>query len=515
MISKPKDVGTVAVIDIGATAIRLVVAELREGGDWHRLDRASKPISLGKDVFMTGQLSHESIQQATRILSGFRELLSGWDVAPDAVQVIATSAIREAKNRDTFVDRVYIRTGLRIDVLEGIEENHLTFLAVQNVMRPMRGQFSRASAMIIEVGGGTTEIMMLRRGNMVAAHSLRIGTVRIEHQARRTWSGADQIEDFIRESVRASKELLASEMRLERVRFFIAVGGDARLVASKVGKRHAEHYWIIDRPDFDAFITTLQDSAPEELVRKLSVTYTEAEGLLPALLIYRMFLEETSAEQLIVPDVSIREGVLMSFALGNDWAVEPEFYSQVVASARNLGRRYHYDEAHAAHVAELSVQLFDQIAEDHGMDRHSRLMLEVAAILHDIGTYVRASGHHKHGYYLVTNSEIFGVSRDDLDVIANVVRYHRKAAPSQAHSSYISLRREQRITVLKLAAILRIADALDRSHQQRVTAVAVERSEEDLVLHCEHHGDLSVERYGVSIKADMFEDVFGYTVVVA
>lgn len=515
MSSSPRELSTVAVIDIGATAIRLVVAELDGEGGWRRLDRASKPISLGKDVFMTGQLSQENMQQAIRILGGFCELLSGWAVEREAVQVIATSAIREAKNRDAFVDRVFIRTGLRIDVLEGIEENHLTFLAVQNVMRPMRAQFSRASAMIIEVGGGTTELMLLHRGKMVAAHSLRVGTVRIEHQARRSWSTADQIEDFIRENVRASKELLASEMKLDRVRFFIAVGGDARMAARRVGRRESDDYWLIDREEFDRFISMLQDQSPEELVSRLEVTYNEAEGLLPALLIYRMFLEETNAQQLIVPDVSIREGVLMSFALGNDWAVEPEFYSQVVASAKNLGRRYHYDEAHAGQVAQLAVQIFDQLTEEHGMDRHGRLMLEVAAILHDIGTYVRASGHHKHGYYLVTNSEVFGVSRDDLDVIANVVRYHRKAVPSQAHSAYISLRREQRITVLKLAAILRLADALDRSHHQRVSAVSVERSDEDLILKCEARGDISVERFGVSIKSDMFEEVFGYNVVVA
>lgn len=400
-------------------------------------------------------------------------------------------------------------------MLEGIEENHLTFLAVQDAVRPMRAQFSRASAMIIEVGGGTTEMMLLHRGKMVAAHSLRVGTVRIEPQVRRTWSGADQIEEFIREGVRASKDLLNSEMRLDRVRFFVAVGGDARLAASKVGTWNEAHHWVIKRPEFDRFIATLKESSPDELVQRLSITYAEAEGLLPALLIYRMFLDETSATELIVPDVSIREGVLMSFALGDDWAVEPEFYSQVVASAKNLGRRYHYDEPHASQVALLAVQLFDQLVHEHGMDRHGRLMLEVAAILHDIGTYVRASGHHKHGYYLVSNSEVFGVSRDDLDVIANVVRYHRKAAPSTAHAPYVSLRREQRIAVLKLAAILRVADALDRSHHQRVRAFTLSRNDDDMIVHCDHQGDLSAERLGVSMKGNLFEQAFGYRVVVA
>jgi exopolyphosphatase/guanosine-5'-triphosphate,3'-diphosphate pyrophosphatase len=142
-----------------------------------------------------------------------------------------------------------------------------------------------------------------------------------------------------------------------------------------------------------------------------------------------------------------------------------------------------------------------------------RLILELAAILHDIGTYLKPSGHHKHGYYLVLNSEIFGISKGDLAVIANIVRYHRKAQPSTGHENFISLRREQRVSVLKLSAILRIADALDRGHSQRVRNVQAEIQGSDLALRCKAVGDLSVERHGMPSKADMFEEVFGLNVI--
>jgi exopolyphosphatase/guanosine-5'-triphosphate,3'-diphosphate pyrophosphatase len=202
----------------------------------------------------------------------------------------------------------------------------------------------------------------------------------------------------------------------------------------------------------------------------------------------------------------------MSFALGTAKAVEQQFYTQVIASAKSLGRKYRFDEEHAVHVAEIALQFFDQFEDELGLDQHARLLLHVAAILHDIGNFVRSSGHHKHSQYLVANSEIFGFSRDDIRIISNVVRYHRQSQPLPAHTAYISLHREQRIVVLKLASILRIAEALDRSHSQRIQSIRLERHDSQLTVHCEHEGDISVERYGMESKASMFEDVFGYEV---
>lgn len=505
---------TVGVIDIGSTAIRLVVAEIEPDGHWHRLDRAIRPVALGRDVFMSGVLSAESMRQAIKILTGFRELIRGWQLEQEDVRVIATSAIREAKNRDTFVDRVQIRTGFQINIVEGIEENHLTYIAVQDAISTLRPQFSRSSAMILEVGGGTTEIMLLQRGKMVAAHSLRIGTVRMEQQVQPEVNSTERIEEYLRENIRVTREVLNTEMRLDRVRFFVAVGGDARLVARREGRQEGESFWVVEKKDFDRFVSYLRRTTVDETVRELGVSYSEAEGLVPALLTYKLFLDATSADQVIVPDVSIREGVLMSFALGSERLVEEQFYSQVITSAIGLGRKFHFDEKHALHVARLALQIFDQFRDDHGMDKRARLLLEVAAILHDIGNFIRAIGHHKHGQYIVENSEIFGFSRADIRIVGNVIRYHRKSGPNSSHVGYMTLRREHRITVLKLSAILRVADALDRGHAQRVKSITMERQEDDMVFQCEYSGDISVEKYGVQVKGNMFEEVFGYRVVI-
>jgi len=502
-----------AVIDIGSTAMRMVVAEILPDGEWRRLDRVTRPIPFGRDVFTHGSISPELMRQSVRIFESFKEVLASWQV--EDVKIIATSAIREARNRDTFIDRVFIRTGLRVNILEGVEENFLTFIAVQHRVSPLRAQFARSSTLIIEVGGGSTELMLLQRGKMAAAHSLGMGTVRLAQQVNPAYDSASQIEDYLRENIRVTRWLLDAELSLGRVRYFVAVGGDARLAAKVAGRVKGEGYSVVEKSDFVAFLTGLRSSSVDDCVRELGINYTEAEGLVPALLIYNEFLNATEAEQLIVPDVSVREGVLMSFALGTDKLVQREFHSQVVAGAISLGRKYHFDETHALHVAKHALSLFDQLAAEHGLDEHARLQLEVAAVLHDIGNYIRPSGHHKHGQYIVANSEIFGLSRSDLGIISNIVRYHRKSPPTASHISYVSLRREARIIVLKLSSILRVADALDRSHTQRLADFRLERNDDEVLLHCAHKGDISVERFGLEMKRKMFEDVFGYSINIA
>ncbi len=508
----------VAVIDVGSTAIRMVIAEIRKG-EWKTVDRVEKLASLGRDVFLTGYITRETTLEVIRILNGYCELLRGWRIHQNDIRIIATSAIREAKNRDTFVDRVYLRTGLKIDIIEGIEENQLTYLAVQHAVKGVQNLFSRSNSLIIEVGGGSSDVMLLRRGKMVAAHSLRLGSVRVEQQLLKESDNievmGESLKDYLEESIRGMKEILNAEMELEKIKFFVAVGGDARLAASRTGEETNEHFSIITKDKFTDFITFIQGNTVEENMRNLGITYGETEILTPSLMIYKLFLDSTSADKLYVPDVSIREGVLLSFALGTNRAVEKQFYSQVIASAMNIGRKYHFDEKHARHVTKLALNMFDQLADEHGLDQHARLLIEVAGLLHDIGNYVRASGHHKHSQYLVSNSEIFGFSSGDIRILSNIVRYHRKSSPSNSHTQFISLKREDRLTVMKLASIVRVADALDRGHIQKVSDIRIERNEEELTIHCQCGGEMSVERYGLSLKGDMFEEVFGYKIILA
>jgi exopolyphosphatase/guanosine-5'-triphosphate,3'-diphosphate pyrophosphatase len=230
-------------------------------------------------------------------------------------------------------------------------------------------------------------------------------------------------------------------------------------------------------------------------------------------MIYATFLAGTAATELTVPMVSLRDGLLLEMAGQVSGRRGSEFPRQVVAAARALGAKFNYDDKHANHVARLALQLFDELHEEHQLGNRERLMLEVAAILHDIGVFIGNTAHHKHGRYIICESDLFGLRKGEKEIVADVVRYHRKATPRPTHIEYMSLPRPERVVVSKLAAILRVADALDRAHLQRIKDVRVERRRDSFVLMAPTAEDLSVERSGLKSKGDLFEEVFGFTVV--
>jgi exopolyphosphatase/guanosine-5'-triphosphate,3'-diphosphate pyrophosphatase len=504
-----------AVIEIGSTGIRLLLAEIEGNGKWKEVDRAGKPVALGRDVFTTGQISRESFVECLSVLKNYREALSAWGIGGSDVHVIATSALRAARNRDLFTDQVSRQTGFEISIVEGIEENRLMYLAVRFAMKNDIPQFWHSSSMILEVGGGSTEIMLLHQGKMVAAHSLHLGTILIDQRNRLALSTARSRERYLNENIHNTSIFLSSEMALSRVHTLIAAASDARVAAFHIGTALNEHCHVMNRQSFITFVEELQSCSIEECVRKLQISFVDAEGLISGLLILKLFLNHTSAASLVVPHVSIREGLLLDLAMGVETESREEFFSQIIASAVNLGRKYHFDEAHSRFVADLSLSLFDALVHEHGMNRRERLLLEAAAILHDIGMFIRGSHHERHGQYIVVNSEIFGLRQDEQGIIANVIRYHCNNPPSGADIEYIALQREERILVQKMAAILRVADALDRGHSQQVGRITVERKGDILILHPERNHDLSLEHIGLDEKADMFQDVYGYKVVLS
>ena len=505
----------VSVLEVGSTGIRLIVAQTGEDGQWKMLDNAGRPVALGRDVFNSGEISRESLLECLSVLQNFRELLSGWGIAPNDVNGIATSALRVARNRDIFIDRVRQETGFRLSVVEGLEENRLMYLGVRFALKQDFPPFWRSNSMILEIGGGSTEVMLLQQGQMAAAHSIRLGTILIDRRMRLRAGPGLFSERYLRDAVRNTMKMLNGEMDMSSVRILVMVGSDARLAAMQVGSELNEHSYCIKRDDFIAFAEKIRDYSIDDCIRKMGMAYSQAEGFIPGILVLKLFLEETGASNIVVPLLSIREGYLIDMALGGNSVFQDEFNSQITASARSLGRKYNFDDAHSRHVAELSMTLFDALTREHGMNQRQRMMLEVAAILHDVGTVIKPSGHHRHGHYIVSNSEIFGLSRDEIGIIANVVRYHRGDPPSEADIEYISLEREHRILVLKMTSILRVADALDRGHSQKIKNLTVERRTSTIALHAEGSYESSLELISLEKKADLFQDVFGYKVVLS
>ncbi len=502
-----------SVIEIGSTGVRLLVAEVTPDRKQNVLDRSDMPLALGKDVFTSGVISQETQNQLITILTRYREQLAGWGINSFETTCIATSAFRDAKNRDPIMDRILVQTGFRVHIVDGIEENKLMYIAVSEAIKDQPVDFKNENTVILVVGGSSTEIMMMTDGKMAGVHSLRLGTVRIDQQMRNQASSYADIQRYLEESISNTKGSLDSELDLSDVKQFIAVGADVSLAALLVGRPISTFLWEISKQNLADFARDIQDYSADECVARFKIPYSEAEALHVSLLIYNLFLNFTKAERIIVPETNIRNGVIFSKNSTQNEELQMEFDMQIIASAKNLLRKYHGDENHAECVRMISAKIYDTLQKEIALGEHAKTLLETAAILHDIGSFIRYDNHNLHSNYIIRNSEIFGLSKNDNKIVSEIAKYHKGSLVPQDDETYQMMPRPDRMTILKLTAILRIADALDRGHIQKFTDFTMQLQQNSLIISAKNNPNTVLERIALSEKAGMFESVFGYKVI--
>jgi exopolyphosphatase/guanosine-5'-triphosphate,3'-diphosphate pyrophosphatase len=297
------------------------------------------------------------------------------------------------------------------------------------------------------------------------------------------------------------------------VHTFIAVGGDARFAARQIGRpTDCEDLVIVEPVEFDKLVDRCESHTAEELSKRHGLPFAEAETLNPALLVYQNLLRLTQAPQMIVSHVSMRDGLLLDLARAVTGQEDRALLEGVIHSATALAQKYRVDLKHARAVSDLSVRLFDELKAEHGLGARPRLLLQVAGLLHEVGGFVSSRSHHKHSYYLIANSEIFGLNRDEIALVAQTARYHRRSGPKASHAEYMALPRESRVLVNKLAALLRVADAVARGHVRQARDLRVERQGDDLIVYIPGVPDLLLEERALAAKGNLFEDIYGMKV---
>ena len=504
-----------AVIEIGSTGIRLLVAQVKGDDDWEVIDYSELPVALGRDVFTLGAISRSNLLLCLHILSRFKEQLAGWGITSEQTRVIATSAFREARNPDPVLDRIFVKTGFKVKVIDGIEENRLMYLAVTKKIKSLSQKKSAEDSIILEVGGGSTEMMLIKQGKMAGAHSLKIGTTRIEQNFNLPAITANDIRRFIQQFILNTKGSLNDELDLSTVKQFYSVGAEPRLAAATYGKEIAPGIWEISRKEYEKVVKEIQTFSTEEIVAKFKLDYSDAQQLFIGLSIYEMFIQLTSVEKILVLETNIRDGAIISKLSAPSSELLTEFNSQITASAVNLLKKYHGDVEHAFYVRDVSLLLFDTLRDEIGLDDRARLLLDVASILHDIGMFIRLGDHQLHSQYIISNSEIFGLRKFENNMIAQIAKYHRGSHFPQDDDQFLMLPRSDRMIILKLTAILRIADALDRAHQQKLRHLVISKQNDSLLISNKTDHNIVLERQALIEKANMFEYVFGYKVILS
>lgn len=504
-----------AAIDVGSNALRLRVIEASAPGQVREIASERAAVRLGREVFLEGRLAAETMFEAVEALRRFRDVMRAAGV--ESYRAVATSAVREAQNAVVLVERAWREANISLEVIEGVEEARLVLVAVGRAVK-LRGR----RALLIDIGGGSVELTALSGGGggLRESVSLPMGAVRL-HEA---FVGGDGvvteerrklIGEYIERLLRDAKSVMN-----ERPGVVVATGGNAEAVAALAGVETEDGPGI----DLGAMVKLRDEmaSVPARVRKeKWNLRGDRTDVIVPAMFVLSEVTERAGVGRVVTPGVGLKDGILVelvdrAFKVWDERSEAREVESAAVA----LGRKYCFDEAHAMHVAALAVSLFDQLVELHRLGDEERLLLRLAAIVHDVGDFVGFDAHHKHTYYIVTHSEIMGLTPGQKELVANVARYHRKALPELSHPGFKKLDRKSRVVVQKLAAMLRVADAFDREHRRKVLEIKVKTSPKKLALYAVHDpnvspdAELALERWTALRKADGLAEVFGVEVCV-
>jgi exopolyphosphatase/guanosine-5'-triphosphate,3'-diphosphate pyrophosphatase len=503
----------IAVIDIGTTSIRMTIAHIDENGIARSLEFLQQAVSLGKDTFTKGSIEKGTIEECVRGLKNFRRVLLEYGITQDdRVRAVATTAVREALNKDAFIDRVYIATGIRVEILDDMDVTRLTYLSARSLLKkdPL---LSRGQTVVCEIGGGSTELLLLAKGNIVATHSFKLGALRLREMLEKFNAPVARQRALMESEIQRTIAQILHSISPSTIKNTIALGGDMRFAANRLmSEKNSLFPARIPLSALETFTSEIMFLSVNDCVRKYKIPFPDAETLAPALLFYCMLGRAFLLKSIIASDISMRQGILMEMTKSEP--AGDDFARQITRSAWEIAKKYGAEEAHAKHVALLAAVLFAGLAEEHLLGPWYWLLLTVASILHDTGMFISARNHHKHSMYLIQNSELFGLSHRDILLVALIARYHRRAAPKPEHEEYAGIDREGRLVVAKLAAILRVADALDRSHSQRISNIECRKEKDHFVISVPNVNDLSLEQLALQNKCDMFEDVYGMSVVI-
>ncbi len=495
-----------ASIDTGSNAIRFKAAEFLAPGTFRILEEQRVPVRLGHQVFLNGRLAHETMDAAVQAFEGFQNWARQLQVS--SLRAVATSAVREARNGAALGDRIRRFTGIRLEVITGSEEARLAHLAVANRIDLKGGQW-----ILVDLGGGSVEVSLVDEVGMLWSESHTMGSVRLLEELAGAALEPGRFQHLLTEYISVLR-IPASAQYWEPAGF-IATGGNIEALAGMAAApRDSSGVSALPLSDLRAAIDLLSRLSFRERIATLNLREDRADVILPAALVYLRLAELARADRILVPHTGVAEGVLLDLAddLTAHASREARQERQLRNAAVSLGRRFMFDEAHGTHVADLAIRLFDQLKPVHGLGSQDRLVLTVAAILHDIGMFVAYKKHHKHSQYLISRSDLPGLPRKEMAVAANVARYHRRGAPARHHSEFMRLSETDRIRVERMSSILRMADALDRQQRQLVHDVAVSVEDGRVLLALDGEGDLLLERWALAKKKGLFESTFGLQV---
>lgn len=497
-----------AAIHIGSEQVTLQISEYNSLNDLHVVEKTSREVFLGEETFKTGRISFATSSQLCSLLKGYKRLMSEYGVKD--YRVLATTALREAENQHYVVDQIRIRTGFHVEVVDMLQEIFFNYAVLYHIVRKHQIERADDALLFVDISSGGLGFTLLKNGVIHYQQNIHIGALRIKESFDKNQRESLHFPQALSEYIFSSIEPVQTDLASHKIKYIVTSGNENHLLLQMLGRTATEALTLVGREEFHSLYGKIQNLNLPQLMKSFRLVESKAEMVLPTIVLYNQILSITNAPEILFPDAQLVDGVTLLHAAET---VEDSFIAtlnqQILSLTRNLGAKYHYERAHAEAVENLSLKIFDTMNPLHGLPERDRFLLQVAAILHDIGKYVNLRRHYFYSYRLILSSDIIGFTEREKEVVANIAHYHSKGTPSDLDGNFARLNRDEKVKVAKLASMIRLADAIDRSHRQKALNCDLRLREDTLEIYVVPLDDFSLEQWTFSDKADFFENVHG------
>jgi exopolyphosphatase/guanosine-5'-triphosphate,3'-diphosphate pyrophosphatase len=523
----------IAAIDIGSNSIHMIVAEADVEGGITTLWRMKEMVGLGRETFPSRAIPRETIERAMAVLTRFQQ--AALQRQCEHVCAVATSAVREASNGGDFIERIARTLNLDVRVISGREEARLIYLGVRHTL-PLKG----GQHLVVDIGGGSVEFIVGDDRRHLLLESRKLGAARMTAQ----FIKSERISDDERDALLAhyDKELapivgdimkfkpikvIGTSGTLENIAGMSAAAppsdanghangsGGSSSNGATAAAASAPRPTFIERNAFEKMLQSLMRSNAKQRAAMHGLDEGRRDQVIAGALLVRELFRRLKLRRIQICSAALREGILVDYLSRHlpDLAIRQQIPDPRLRSVIALARRCSWHKSHSEHVAQLTVRLFDDTRSIHGFGTPERELIEYAALLHDIGWHIGRAGHHKHSMYLIRHGDLKNFLPEEVEIIANIARYHRKAAPSKKHESYNALSPRAKRIVCAGAALLRLADGLDRSHANVVRDLRCRVNGNDVKCAIKTRWDAQLEIWGAKRKRELFEKVFKRPIV--
>ncbi len=496
-----------AAIDVGSYEVNLKIYELSTRKGIRVVNHVRHRMELGKDTYATGRIGMEMVDELCRVFLDFQRIMKEFGV--EDYRACATSAVRESQNNLVLLDRIRLKTGIKLEVLSNSEQRFLGYKSIAFNSDRFQEIIEKGTA-IVDVGGGSIQLSLYDKDNLVTTQNIRLGTLRLRERladvAERTIRYAGVIEELLNNEMRTYRKLYLKD---RNIRYMLLVGSYIQYIDKYIHKDREVNQ--ITRDEFITFYDEFIQKGQLAMAAELGISTENSTLLLPTLVIYKRLLEETGAENVVILGMDLGDGLAFDYAERRK-ILRPKhnFENDIIEAARNIAKRYHTNRNHTQVMERMALTIYDKTKAVHGLGKRERLLLQISVLLHDCGKYINMSQSAECSYNIIMATEIIGLSHMEREILANIIRFNSgNVMPFEELAISSLLERTEYMTIIKLTAILRLANALDRSHKQKIREIKVNVKDNHVMqILVDTTEDLTLEQALFQEKAELFEEVY-------